>query len=67
LEYPENLATGKLENAREANIHYWRGNALDAMGQKEAAAAAWRKAVDEPGSKQTEEAQRKAKEALGIK
>jgi tetratricopeptide (TPR) repeat protein len=67
LEYPENLATGKLENAREALIHYWRGNALAALGQQPAALEAWRKAADEPASKdpKQEEARKKAREALG--
>jgi tetratricopeptide (TPR) repeat protein len=66
LEYPENLATGKLENAREALIHYWRGNALAALGQKPAALEAWRKAADETASKdpKQEDARKKAREAL---
>jgi tetratricopeptide (TPR) repeat protein len=66
LEYPENLATGKLENAREAHIHYARGNALAALGRKAEAATAWKLAADEPESKdeKIEEARKKAKEAL---
>ena len=66
LEYPENLATGKLEHAREAHIHYLRGNALAALGQKDAALQAWRAAADEPASKDKakEDARQKAREAL---
>ncbi len=50
LEYPANLATGKLENAREAHIHLARGNALAALGRKAEAAAAWKLAATEPES-----------------
>jgi len=66
LEYPANLATGKLEHAREAHIHYPRGNALAALGRHDEAAAAWKLASDEPasGDARIEEARRKAKEAL---
>lgn len=66
LEYPANLATGKLENAREAHINFARGNALAALGRKTEAAAAWKLAADEPESKDAriEEARKKAKEAL---
>jgi tetratricopeptide (TPR) repeat protein len=66
LEYPENLATGKLENAREAHIQYLRGNALSALGRKQEAAVAWKLAADEPESRdpKLKEARRKAKEAL---
>jgi tetratricopeptide (TPR) repeat protein len=66
LEYPANLATGKLENAREAHINFARGNALAALGRKAEAVAAWKLAADEPESKDAkiEEARKKAKEAL---
>jgi hypothetical protein len=37
LEYPENLAIGRLENAREGHIHRLRADALAALGQEEAA------------------------------
>lgn len=50
LEYPKNLATGRLETTREAHIHYRRGNALAALGRKDEAADAWRQAADEPPS-----------------
>jgi tetratricopeptide (TPR) repeat protein len=66
LEYPANLATGKLENTREAHIHYLRGNALAALGREAEATAAWKLAADEPsaGDSNKEEARKKAKEAL---
>jgi tetratricopeptide (TPR) repeat protein len=66
LEYPKNLATGKLENAREAHIHYRRGNALLAMGRKTEARTAWRLAADEPESDDARkrEARAQAKGAL---
>jgi len=66
LEYPENLATGKLENAPEAHIQYQRGNALAALGRKDQAIAAWKLAAAEAPSKDAriEEARQKAKEAL---
>jgi tetratricopeptide (TPR) repeat protein len=52
LEYPSNLATGRLENAREAHIQFRRGNALAALGRKEEAATAWRLAAQEPASEE---------------
>ena len=66
LEYPENLATGKLENAREAHIQFLRGNALAALGQTQASLEAWKTAASERPSKdeRKEEARRKAQEAL---
>jgi tetratricopeptide (TPR) repeat protein len=66
LEYPENLATGRLENAREARIQYLRGNAFSALGQQEQARRAWQKAAAEPAGKDAsqEEARKKAQEAL---
>jgi tetratricopeptide (TPR) repeat protein len=66
LEYPENLATGRLENAREAPLHYLRGNACLALGQKDKAIEAWKKAADEPASKdkRQEEARKNSREAL---
>jgi tetratricopeptide (TPR) repeat protein len=51
LEYPANLATGKLENVREAHINFLRGNALVALGRAGEAKVAWRLAADEPESK----------------
>ncbi len=66
LEYPQNLATGKLENTREAHIQYLRGKALAALGEKQAAIEAWQRAVREPASKDAkkEEARKSAGEAL---
>ena len=66
LEYPPNLATGKLENAREAHINFLRGNALVALGRKPEAMTAWKLAADEPKSSDSkkEEARQKAREAL---
>ena len=66
LEYPANLATGKLEDARQAHINFARGNALAALGRKAEAVAAWKLATDEPESKdeKNEEARKKAKESL---
>lgn len=66
LEYPENLATGKLEHTREAHIHYLRGNALSALGRKADAIAAWKLAAEEKESpdRRQQEARRKAREAL---
>jgi len=66
LEYPANLATGRLKDAREAHIHLVRGNALAALGRKDEARAAWKRAADEPASSDArkEEARAKAAEAL---
>lgn len=66
LEYPKNLATGKLENAREAHIQLRRGNALAALGRKDEARAAWQLAAGEPGTgdAKQDEARVKAKAAL---
>lgn len=66
LEYPKNLATGRLETTREAHIHLRRGNALAALGRKDEAAAAWRQAADEPpsGDPRIESAREQAAAAL---
>ncbi|MBN1421881.1 MAG: DUF5107 domain-containing protein [Planctomycetes bacterium] len=66
LEYPENLATGKLEGDRFAHIQYRRGKALSALGRKDEAVEAWRKAAGEPPAKdpKIDEARAKAKEEL---
>jgi hypothetical protein len=55
-----------MENTREAHVHYRRGNAFAALQQPEQAAAAWRRAAEEPESTETEiaDARRKAREAL---
>ncbi len=66
LEYPANLATGRLEGAREGRLQYLRGQALAALAQAAAAVEAWRKAADAPASQDAEEeaARREAKAAL---
>jgi tetratricopeptide (TPR) repeat protein len=66
LDYPDNLATGKVENAPQAHIQYQRGNALAALGRSDQAIAAWKLAAAEPPSKDTriEDARQKAKQAL---
>lgn len=66
LEYPANLATGRLENAREAHIHFRRGQALAALGRLDEARAAWRQAAEEPpsGDARKEAARRQAQAAL---
>ncbi len=66
LEYPANLATGKLENSHQAPVQYLRGNALAALQRKQEAAAAWKLAADEPEAKEAkiDEARQKAKQAL---
>jgi tetratricopeptide (TPR) repeat protein len=67
LEYPANLATGRLENTSEAHIQLLRGNALAALGRAQEAAGAWQKAAQEPGSgnARQDEARRAAKARLG--
>lgn len=66
LLYPANLATGRFKDAREAHIHYRRGQALAALGRTAEARAAWRQAAEEPASDdpRKEEARAKAAEAL---
>jgi tetratricopeptide (TPR) repeat protein len=44
LEYPENLAIGRLENARESHIQRLRADALTALGRDDAARQAREKA-----------------------
>lgn len=65
LEYPPNLATGKLEHDLQAHIHLLRGNALAALGRKTEAGKAWQQAIDEPSSSdpKIEDARKKAREA----
>jgi tetratricopeptide (TPR) repeat protein len=66
LEYPENLATGRLETTREAHVQYQRGLALEALGRRTEAVQAWRQAADEPGTgnAKQDEARGLAKAAL---
>jgi tetratricopeptide (TPR) repeat protein len=66
LEYPANLATGKLEATPEAQIQYRRGEALAALGRKAEAIAAWKLAANEPasGNAQIEAYRQKARKAL---
>jgi tetratricopeptide (TPR) repeat protein len=66
LEYPANLATGRLENTSEAHIHLLRGNALAALNRTADARAAWQKAAQESGSgnARQDEARRAAKARL---
>jgi tetratricopeptide (TPR) repeat protein len=66
LEYPKNLATGRLENTCDAHIHFQRGQVLAALGRKDEARAAWQQAVAEPASKDAkkESAREQAREAL---
>jgi tetratricopeptide (TPR) repeat protein len=66
LDYPENLATGRLQDTREAHIYYLRGNALAALGQKAEALASWKKAADEPATNDSrrEEARKSARAAI---
>jgi tetratricopeptide (TPR) repeat protein len=43
--YPHNLGEGKLPGAPENELHYWLGCAHAALGQTEAAQAAWQRAT----------------------
>ncbi|MBO0360556.1 DUF5107 domain-containing protein [Hymenobacter sp. BT186] len=43
--YPRNLGEGKLPGAPENELHYWLGCAYEALGQPEAARAAWQHAT----------------------
>ena len=66
LEYPENLATGKLENSSQAHILYLRGNALAALGRSTESISSWKRAAAEPASKEDskEQARKKSLEAI---
>jgi len=66
LEYPANLATGKLETTSQAQLHLLRGNAFAALDMKNEAVAAWKRALAEPDSSEARniEARKQAKEAL---
>lgn len=46
LMFPHNLGEGKLYGAAENDVHYWKGVAYDALGEKEKAEAAWLKATE---------------------
>ncbi|OHB73037.1 MAG: hypothetical protein A2Z25_06620 [Planctomycetes bacterium RBG_16_55_9] len=43
LTYPENIGVGRSNRPREALAEYWRGKALEALGRREEARAAWQK------------------------
>lgn len=66
LEYPANLATGKLETTREAHIYNRLGKALKAAGRSEEARQAWLKAAGEPSGSdpKIERARQEARESL---
>ncbi len=53
LVYPQHLGEGKLDGAQENNIYYFLGNALEGLGQQEAADECYHVAsqgLDEPAS-----------------
>lgn len=66
LEFPANLATGKLETTSQAHLHLLRGNAFAALDKKSEAIAAWKRALAEPDSSEPRniEARKEAKAAL---
>jgi tetratricopeptide (TPR) repeat protein len=43
LTYPENLGVGRSNRPQEAPAEYWRGKALEALGRRKEARAAWEK------------------------
>ena len=45
LTYPQNLGEGKLEGAKDNHLYYYLGEALQAQGRAEEAAACWRRAA----------------------
>ena len=67
LEYPANLATGRMENTPDAHIQYQRGRALAALGRQSQAHAAWKLAAEsaESSDPRVAEARREARQALG--
>jgi tetratricopeptide (TPR) repeat protein len=50
LTYPENIGVGRSNKPREAPAQYWRGKALEALGQPEQARSAWKEGADSPES-----------------
>jgi tetratricopeptide (TPR) repeat protein len=42
LTYPENIGVGRSNKPREAPAQYWRGKALEALGQLDRARSAWK-------------------------
>ena len=66
LEYPDNLATGRLEGTREAHLQFRRGQALQGLGREADAIQAWTLAAEEPesGNPQIEACRQKARAAL---
>ena len=48
LTYPTNLNAGRPSQPHEARAQYWKGRALEAMGQDGAARAAWQAGMENP-------------------
>jgi tetratricopeptide (TPR) repeat protein len=65
LTYPENLGVGKTNTPEDAAALYWKGKALHAVGQIDAARAAWQAAADSPAGSDRQNHYRKlARETL---
>jgi tetratricopeptide (TPR) repeat protein len=48
LTYPENIGVGRSNKPQEAPAQYWRGKALEALGQLEHAHSAWKEGAAGP-------------------
>ena len=65
MTYPENLGVGRSNKPEHAPALYWRGKALESLGQLEAARAAWKEgAALSEGSPQQNEGRRLCEEAI---
>jgi tetratricopeptide (TPR) repeat protein len=66
LTYPANLNVGRSDKPIEAPAQYWRGQALSALGQPDAARAAWQAGADGADVEGVQNEYRaKCREALG--
>jgi tetratricopeptide (TPR) repeat protein len=65
ITYPENLGVGRSNKPEHASAHYWRGQALQALGRVDEARTAWEAgAAGAEGSEQQNEYREKCRAAL---
>jgi tetratricopeptide (TPR) repeat protein len=65
LTYPQNIGVGRSNKPQEAPAQYWRGKALEAIGQLEHAHSAWKEGAAGPeGSEEQNKYRELCKKAL---
>jgi tetratricopeptide (TPR) repeat protein len=66
MTYPENLGVGRAADPEEAEVLYWKGKALAALGRVDEAKAAWKQGAEgREGSETQNEHVKRCAEAVG--